>query len=212
MGEEQSGNSEQDKALAVPLSASHTLITKSGEKEGTTKSERSVQVISGPIEEVDAVEETPRGAGRATQVAHGLVEGVTKEVAEARRARGRRGKKPKHKQEEDKEEIEVWIDEILRDKNIEFVHFMSISIATKVVNTLPTEPAWGIRCSWECEQDRVPWQHSSGYDNGGSVERDSWWGVAEDAVRYMQDKDIAYQFVTFIDPAALSSTWRHTKA
>jgi RNA recognition motif-containing protein len=31
---------------------------------------------------------------------------------------------------------------IVRDKNIGFVHFLSISIATKVVSTLPTEPAW----------------------------------------------------------------------
>ena len=31
---------------------------------------------------------------------------------------------------------------IVRDKNIGFVHFLSISTATKVVNTLPTEPAW----------------------------------------------------------------------
>ncbi|KAF7971536.1 hypothetical protein HWV62_20844 [Athelia sp. TMB] len=31
---------------------------------------------------------------------------------------------------------------IVRDKNIGFIHFLSISIATKVVNTLPTEPAW----------------------------------------------------------------------
>ncbi|KIM51504.1 hypothetical protein SCLCIDRAFT_635297 [Scleroderma citrinum Foug A] len=31
---------------------------------------------------------------------------------------------------------------IVRDKNIGFVHFMSIAVATKVVNTLPTEPAW----------------------------------------------------------------------
>jgi len=31
---------------------------------------------------------------------------------------------------------------IVRDKNIGFVHFLSISVATKVVNTLPTEPAW----------------------------------------------------------------------
>lgn len=31
---------------------------------------------------------------------------------------------------------------IVRDKNIGFVHFLSIAIATKVVNTLPTEPAW----------------------------------------------------------------------
>ncbi|KAH9959088.1 hypothetical protein BC827DRAFT_1269098 [Russula dissimulans] len=29
-----------------------------------------------------------------------------------------------------------------RDKNIGFVHFLSISVATKVVNALPTEPAW----------------------------------------------------------------------
>jgi hypothetical protein len=29
------------------------------------------------------------------------------------------------------------------------------------------------------------------------VERDSWWGVAEDAVRYMQDKDIAVR--TFVN-------------
>ncbi|KAJ7194858.1 RNA-binding protein Nrd1 [Mycena pura] len=31
---------------------------------------------------------------------------------------------------------------IVRDKNIGFVHFLSIGIATKVVNTLPTDPAW----------------------------------------------------------------------
>ncbi|KAF5338315.1 hypothetical protein D9757_006838 [Collybiopsis confluens] len=31
---------------------------------------------------------------------------------------------------------------IVRDKNIGFVHFLSISVANKVVNTLPTEPAW----------------------------------------------------------------------
>ncbi|TFK92012.1 hypothetical protein K466DRAFT_481521 [Polyporus arcularius HHB13444] len=31
---------------------------------------------------------------------------------------------------------------IVRDKNIGFVHFLSISTATKVVNTLPTEPSW----------------------------------------------------------------------
>ncbi|KAG6883928.1 hypothetical protein C0993_002771, partial [Termitomyces sp. T159_Od127] len=31
---------------------------------------------------------------------------------------------------------------IVRDKNIAFVHFLSISVATKVVNTLPTEPTW----------------------------------------------------------------------
>ncbi|KAK2463057.1 hypothetical protein APHAL10511_004712 [Amanita phalloides] len=31
---------------------------------------------------------------------------------------------------------------IVRDKNIGFVHFLSIAIASKVVNTLPTEPAW----------------------------------------------------------------------
>jgi RNA recognition motif-containing protein len=31
---------------------------------------------------------------------------------------------------------------IVRDKNIDFVHFLSISTATKVIATLPTEPAW----------------------------------------------------------------------
>ncbi|KAJ7730089.1 hypothetical protein DFH07DRAFT_756439 [Mycena maculata] len=31
---------------------------------------------------------------------------------------------------------------IVRDKGIGFVHFLSISVATKVVNTLPTDPAW----------------------------------------------------------------------
>lgn len=31
---------------------------------------------------------------------------------------------------------------IVRDKNIGFVHFLSIATATKVVNTLPTEPQW----------------------------------------------------------------------
>jgi len=31
---------------------------------------------------------------------------------------------------------------IVRDKNIGFVHFLSVAIACKVVGTLPTEPAW----------------------------------------------------------------------
>ena len=31
---------------------------------------------------------------------------------------------------------------IVRDKNIDFMHFLSISTATKVVATLPTEPTW----------------------------------------------------------------------
>ncbi|KAI3611598.1 differentiation regulator [Moniliophthora roreri] len=31
---------------------------------------------------------------------------------------------------------------IVRDKNIGFVHFLSITVAIKVVNTLPSEPAW----------------------------------------------------------------------
>ena len=31
---------------------------------------------------------------------------------------------------------------IVRDKNINFVHFLSISTTTKVIATLPTEPAW----------------------------------------------------------------------
>ena len=35
---------------------------------------------------------------------------------------------------------------IVRDKNIDFMHFLSISTATKVVTTLPTEPAWVGKC------------------------------------------------------------------
>ena len=31
---------------------------------------------------------------------------------------------------------------IVRDKNIDFMHFLSISTTTKVVTTLPMEPAW----------------------------------------------------------------------
>ena len=31
---------------------------------------------------------------------------------------------------------------IVRDKNIDFVHFLSISTATKVIATLPMEPTW----------------------------------------------------------------------
>ena len=31
---------------------------------------------------------------------------------------------------------------IVRDKNIDFVHFLSISTTTKVIATLPTEPTW----------------------------------------------------------------------
>ena len=35
---------------------------------------------------------------------------------------------------------------IVRDKNIDFMHFLSISTATKVVATLPTEPTWVGKC------------------------------------------------------------------
>ena len=35
---------------------------------------------------------------------------------------------------------------IVRDKNIDFVHFLSISTATKVITTLPTEPTWVGKC------------------------------------------------------------------
>ena len=35
---------------------------------------------------------------------------------------------------------------IVRDKNIDFMHFLSISTATKVIATLPTEPAWVGKC------------------------------------------------------------------
>jgi hypothetical protein len=75
MGEEQSRNSEQDKALAtvvvaitkssiIPSNFGKKVISNKSKKGGysessdQTKSEKSVQVISGPIEEVDVVEET----------------------------------------------------------------------------------------------------------------------------------------------------------
>lgn len=38
---------------------------------------------------------------------------VAEEVTEARRARGRRGEASGREEEEDKEEIEVWIDELI---------------------------------------------------------------------------------------------------
>ena len=38
---------------------------------------------------------------------------VAEDMTDARRIRGRRGELPTRKQEEDKEEIEVWIDEVV---------------------------------------------------------------------------------------------------
>lgn len=52
---------------------------------------------------------------------------------------------------------------IVKDKNIGFVHFLSIGVATKVVGTLPQEPAWAgkrvnygkDRCAYVPRRDQV---------------------------------------------------------
>ncbi|KAJ7648107.1 hypothetical protein FB45DRAFT_975450 [Roridomyces roridus] len=114
---------------------------------------------------------------------------------------------------------------IVRDKNTGFIHFLSISVTTKVVNTLPTDPAWAgkrvnygkDRCAYvpksqqAAAQSRVP---GLGIATGnrtvylGNIHPETTTedlcnairGGVLQSVRYMADKHIA--FITFIDPAA----------
>ncbi|KAG8973092.1 hypothetical protein FRC05_009100 [Tulasnella sp. 425] len=60
---------------------------------------------------------------------------------------------------------------IVRDKNIGFVHFLNISTATKVVATLPTEPAWAgkrvnygkDRCAYVPKNQHTGFQTNNGF-------------------------------------------------
>lgn len=71
------------------------------------------------FEEADAAEETTVSAELVAQRKRAVDEWnawrvrFAEEVAEVRPIRGKRGELPTRKQEEDKEEIEVWVDEVI---------------------------------------------------------------------------------------------------
>ncbi len=83
------------------------------------KIRKNLREYSRAFEEADAAEETTVSAELVAQRKRAVDEWnawrvrVVEEVAEARRARGRRGEASGRKREEDKEEIEVWIDEVI---------------------------------------------------------------------------------------------------
>jgi len=80
---------------------------------------RNLREYSRTFEEADATEETMVSAELVAQRKRAVDEWnawrvrVAEEVAEVQRVGGRRGELPARKQEEDKEEIEVWIDEVI---------------------------------------------------------------------------------------------------
>jgi len=80
---------------------------------------RNLREYSRAFEEADAAEETTVSAELVAQRKRAVDEWnawrvrVAEEVAEDRRTRGRQGELPTQEQEEDKEEIEVWIDEVI---------------------------------------------------------------------------------------------------
>ena len=92
-----------------------SLLTKE-EKRAIRKNLRE---YSRAFEDADAAEETTVSAELVAQRKRSVDEWnawrvrVAEELAEARRGGERRGEQPKRKQEEDKEEIEVWIDEVI---------------------------------------------------------------------------------------------------
>jgi uncharacterized protein with WD repeat len=94
---------------------SQSLLTK--EQKRTIR--RNLREYSRAFEEADAAEETTVSAELVAQRKRAVDEWnawrvrIAEEVAEARPTRGRRGELPARKQDEDKEEIEVWIDEVI---------------------------------------------------------------------------------------------------
>jgi translation initiation factor 3 subunit B len=80
---------------------------------------RNLREYSRAFEEADAAEETTVSAELVAQRKRAVDEWnawrvrIAEEVAEVRPTRGRRGELPARKQDEDKEEIEVWIDEVI---------------------------------------------------------------------------------------------------
>ena len=92
-----------------------SLLTK--EQKRTIR--RNLREYSRAFEEADAAEETTVSAELIAQRKRAVDEWnawrvrVAEDMADARRIRGRRGELPTRKQEEDKEEIEVWIDEVI---------------------------------------------------------------------------------------------------
>jgi translation initiation factor 3 subunit B len=80
---------------------------------------RNLREYSRAFEEADATEETMVSAELVAQRKRAVDEWnawrvrVAEDVVEVLRVRGRRDELPAGKQEEDKEEIEVWIDEVI---------------------------------------------------------------------------------------------------
>ena len=80
---------------------------------------KNLREYSRTFEEADAAEETTVSAELVAQRKRAVDEWnawrvrTVEEVSEARRGRGKRGDVPGRKREEDKEEIEVWIDEVI---------------------------------------------------------------------------------------------------
>jgi translation initiation factor 3 subunit B len=93
----------------------HSLLT----KEQKRAIRKNLREYSRAFEEADAADETTVSAELVAQRKRAVDEWnawrvrVGEEVAEARPARGRRGELPTRKQDEDKEEIEVWVDEVI---------------------------------------------------------------------------------------------------
>ncbi|THH19698.1 hypothetical protein EW146_g1540 [Bondarzewia mesenterica] len=108
---------------------------------------------------------------------------------------------------------------IVRDKNIGFVHFLSISVATKVVNTLPTEPAWAgkrvnygkDRCAYIPKSQQAAAQAAQAAAAQSLVAQSAAASLSPINTNqgpfspfspYTPFSPDSLQFVTFIDPAA----------
>ena len=80
---------------------------------------KNLREYSRAFEEADAAEETTVSAELVAQRKRAVDEWnawrvrFAEEVAEVRPMRGKRGELPTRKQDEDKEEIEVWVDEVI---------------------------------------------------------------------------------------------------
>jgi translation initiation factor 3 subunit B len=88
-------------------------------KEQKRNIRKNLREYSRAFEEADAAEETTVSAELVAQRKRAVDEWnawrvrVAEELAEVRRARGKRGELARKQEEEDKEEIEVWIDEVI---------------------------------------------------------------------------------------------------
>jgi translation initiation factor 3 subunit B len=88
-------------------------------KEQKRNLRKNLREYSRAFEEADAAEETTVSAELVAQRKRAVDEWnawrvrVAEEIAEVRRARGKRESSAQKQEEEDKEEIEVWIDEVI---------------------------------------------------------------------------------------------------